>query len=79
MKRKISIAVSGIGNRALPKDKSKAFWSGWVDQIKKSNKYNLVAAHDISNKPLKRLVESKLLNSHQVYNNFNKRKSNCCY
>ena len=38
MKRKISIAISGIGNRALPKDKNKAFWSGWVDQIKKSNK-----------------------------------------
>ena len=40
MTKKISIAISGIGNRAMPKDKNKAFWSGWVDQIKKSSKYN---------------------------------------
>ena len=72
MKRKISIAISGIGNRALPKNKKKAFWSGWLTQINKSNKYNLVAVHDISNRQLKRVVNSKLLNSHQVYNNFDK-------
>ena len=76
MKKKISIAISGIGNRALPKDKNKAFWNGWVYQIKKSNKYNLVAAHDISNKQLKRLVEKKLLNSNQIYNDFNKMLKN---
>ena len=47
-----------------------------IDSFKKSSKYNLVAAHDISNKQLKRLVEKKLLNSHQVYNNFNKMLKN---
>ena len=76
MTKKISIAISGIGNRALPKDKNKAFWSGWVHQIKKSNKNNLVAAHDISNKQLKILVDRKLLTPSQIYNNFDKMLKN---
>ena len=61
--KKISIAISGIGNRALPKDIKKSFWTGWVQQLKKSKKYNLVAAHDVSTKKLKKLLNNKILKS----------------
>ena len=70
MKKKISIAISGIGNRTLPNNKKKNYWIGWLNQIKKSKKYNLVAAHDILDKQLKRLIDQKILNTTQVYKNF---------
>ena len=70
MKKKISIAISGVGNRTLPKNKKKSYWIGWLNQIKKSRKYNLVAAHDISDKKLKRLVDQKIFKTTQVYKNF---------
>ena len=74
--KKISIAVSGIGNRALPKDKKKTFWNGWIKQIKQSNKFNLISAHDVSVEKLKKLVDDKLLRPDQVYKSFEKMISN---
>ena len=52
MQKIISIAISGVGNRTLPKNQNKTNWIGWINQIRKSNKFNLVAAHDISMKSL---------------------------
>lgn len=33
---KINIAISGIGNRSLPKDPSNSNWLGWAHMIKQS-------------------------------------------
>jgi len=76
MQKIISIAISGVGNRALPKNQNKTNWIGWINQIKKSNKFNLVAAHDISMKPLNKLVEKKFLKPNKIYTNFNKMLEN---
>jgi len=70
--KKISIAISGIGNRALPKDERSAFWKGWIKQIKDSDKFNLISVHDTSTKKLKKLVKNKLLRKNKVYKNFEK-------
>ena len=72
MQKIISIAISGVGNRALPKNQNKTNWIGWINQIRKSNKFNLVAAHDISMKPLNKLVKKKFLKPNKIYTNFNK-------
>ena len=74
--KKISIAISGIGNRAFPKDIKKSSWTGWVQQLKKSKKYNLIAAHDISIKKLKKLLNYKILKPNQIYRSFDKMISN---
>jgi len=68
--KRLSIAVSGIGNRAFPNDKTKSFWKGWIHQIKNSEKYNLKAAHDVSKEKLKRLKKNKILKANQLYTNF---------
>ena len=70
--KKIPIAISGVGNRALPKDKRRTFWKGWIKQIKDSRKFNLISAHDVSTKKLKKLVDDKLLKQDQIYENFEK-------
>ena len=45
---KIKIVVTGIGNRSLPNQPESSNWDGWVEQIHKSNHFELVAVHDTS-------------------------------
>lgn len=59
--KKIRIAISGIGNRAFPKNPSNSNWLGWVGQILKSGNFELAAAHDISRDSLDRVAKSGLI------------------
>jgi len=43
---KLRIAITGLGNRALPKDPDSSNWDGWVKQIQNHPGYELIAAHD---------------------------------
>lgn len=63
----IRIVISGIGNRALPRETGSANWLGWVEQIKRSRNFKLVAAHDISKESLSRVVKRSYLKSREVY------------
>jgi predicted dehydrogenase len=42
----VKIVLSGIGNRALPKDPERSNWLGWVELIKRSPNFELAGAHD---------------------------------
>ncbi len=68
---KIRIVVSGVGNRALPKDPKNSNWSGWVDLMHHSGAFELVAAQDISPESLKRILERGYLKSSQLYTDLN--------
>lgn len=67
MKEKINIAISGVGNRALPKKPEFSNWLGWVDLIKRSEDFQLVAAHDVAADAIKRIVERGYLSSSQCF------------
>jgi len=67
MKKKLKIVISGIGNRALPKDPHTANWLGWVKLIKRSVNFQLVAAHDVSTDSLNRIIERGYLRPSQTY------------
>lgn len=67
MHKIIRIAISGIGNRALPKKPEKSNWLGWVELIKKSENFQLVAAHDVSEDSIKRIIDRGYLNPQQTY------------
>lgn len=67
MDKKIRIALSGIGNRALPRNAANSNWLGWVELIKRSEHFELVAAHDPSQDSLGRIVSGAYLKSPQVY------------
>lgn len=57
MEEKIRIAVSGVGNRALPKNPDQSNWLGWIDLISKTEGFEVVAIHDTSRESLKRVIE----------------------
>lgn len=67
MKEKIRIVVSGVGNRALPKDPVGSNWFGWINLISKSDEFDLVAAHDPLDESLKRVVERGYLDPRDTY------------
>ena len=67
MKKKLRIVISGIGNRALPKDPNNSNWLGWVEQIRRSEYFQLVAAHDVSEDSIKRIVVAGYLRHTQTY------------
>lgn len=72
MNEKINIVLSGVGNRALPKNIESSNWLGWVELIKKSGLFQLVAAHDVSSDALKRLVDRGYINPSQAYHDLDK-------
>lgn len=72
MKRPLKIAISGIGNRALPKDPHTSNWYGWAELISKSGDFRLVAAHDTDDNALKRIVERGYLKAGQAYHSLEK-------
>ncbi len=65
--KKLKIMISGIGNRALPKRPEGSNWLGWVELIRRSEQFELVAAHDISEDARKRIVERGYLAETQTY------------
>lgn len=65
--KKIRIAVSGIGNRSLPKNVVGSNWQGWVEQIRLSDKFELVAANDVSEEPRRRIIERGYLPKTAVF------------
>jgi predicted dehydrogenase len=67
MTRKLRIALSGIGNRALPKNPANSNWIGWIELIKNTGLFELVAAHDVSEDSKKRIVERGYLKAEQTY------------
>lgn len=67
MDKKIKIVLSGVGNRALPKVPETSNWIGWIELIRQSNQFELVAAHDPQESSLKRLLDRNILKSNQVY------------
>ena len=62
--------LSGIGNRSLPKKSDQSNWLGWVELIKKSSAFELVAAHDISQEGLTRIMERGYLKENQTFRDF---------
>lgn len=66
---KLKIMISGIGNRALPKKPEGSNWLGWLELIRRSEQFDLVAAHDISEDARKRIVERGYLTEAQTYGN----------
>lgn len=67
MGEKIRVVVSGVGNRALPKDPDRSNWLGWIDLISKSERFELAAAHDTAIESLKRVVERGYLDQKNTY------------
>jgi len=67
MSNKIKIAVSGVGNRSLPKDSQKTNWYGWVELIRRSERFELVGAHDVSEDSLKRIQNEGYLTQSQTF------------
>jgi len=72
MKEKVRILLSGVGNRALPKDPAKSNWMGWVEQILRSGDFTLAAAHDLQDTTLNRLLEKGILGEGEVFCDFDK-------
>lgn len=68
--KKIKIAISGIGNRTLPKKVEGSNWHGWAELIKRSDKFELVAAHDVSDEAIARLTGRGYLKPEQTYKDF---------
>ena len=79
MTKTIKMVVSGVGNRALPKDPDRSNWYGWIDLISKSEGFELVAAHDPSDESLKRVIDSGYLGHRDVYTDLTEMltNSNC--
>ncbi|KJU82085.1 Oxidoreductase family, NAD-binding Rossmann fold domain protein [Candidatus Magnetobacterium bavaricum] len=69
-KHVLKIAISGIGNRALPKNIKDTSWLGWVEQIKQHDGFTLVGVHDISTDSLSRIVNSGYLHQSCLYTDF---------
>jgi predicted dehydrogenase len=67
MKSKIDIVISGVGNRALPKNPEKSNWLGWLDLIRQSSHFRLAAAHDVSDESLHRLTSRGYLPPEHTY------------
>jgi len=67
MEKKLKIAVSGIGNRALPKSAEGSSWFGWIELINRSVFFELVAAHDPSEHAINRIVERGYLDSSNTF------------
>lgn len=76
MNKKIKIVLSGIGNRALPRIPETSNWLGWVELIRRSDEFELVAAHDPQEVSLKRLIDHNILRSNQVYQNLDEMLEN---
>jgi predicted dehydrogenase len=67
MQAPIKIVLSGIGNRALPKNPENSNWLGWVELIKRSPDFQLAAAHDVSAEALRRIIERGYLTPAQTF------------
>ncbi len=67
MRKKLRIVLSGIGNRALPKKPESSNWLGWVELIRRSEDFQLVAAHDVSDLAIKRIIDRDYLRPEQTY------------
>ncbi len=67
MEKRLAIVLSGIGNRALPKNPESSNWSGWVELLKSSDNFQLVAAHDVSEDSIGRIIERGYLSSVKTY------------
>ncbi len=76
MKKKLNIAVSGIGNRALPKGIQTSNWLGWVELIHRSDEFELVAAHDPSAESIQRMVERGYLKPEQNFTDLTRMLTN---
>lgn len=61
------IVLSGIGNRALPKNPETSNWSGWVELLERSERFKLVGAHDVSDLSIKRIIDRGYLRPEQTY------------
>ncbi len=67
MNGKIRVALTGIGNRALPKDPDRSNWFGWVDLIDKSGKYELVATHDPAQEARNRIISRGYIGEEKTF------------
>lgn len=65
MKKKIGLI--GLGNRPLPKNFKNSNWDGWVRNIIKSKKFDLICASDSDNDQLNRIKQFKNLNHINTY------------
>jgi predicted dehydrogenase len=67
MKKLIKIVLSGIGNRAVPKNPATSSWLGWVELISRSPRFQLVAAQDPDEVAIERLVSRGYLTADQTF------------
>ncbi len=65
MKKKIGLI--GVGNRPLPKNFKNSNWDGWVRNIIKSKKFDLICASDSDNDQLNRIKQFKNLSHINTY------------
>ena len=63
---KIKIAISGVGNRTLPKDVKSPMW-GWLEQVKCSEFFELVGVHDVAESALQRAVKRGYVAATQTF------------
>ena len=67
MKNLIRVVLSGIGNRAVPKNPETSNWFGWVELLRRSPKFQLVAAQDPDEGAIERLVSRGYLTADQTF------------
>jgi len=67
MSKKLKIILSGIGNRALPKKPQDSNWTGWVGLLSCSPEFELIAAHDVSEESIKRIIDAGYIKPEQAY------------
>lgn len=63
----IRVVVSGIGNRALPKDPERSNWLGWVELMRRSPEFEVVGAHDPADVSRCRMIERGVLPAEKVF------------
>ncbi len=68
--KKLKIILTGIGNRSLPKKIEQSNWLGWVELIKRSENFELVAAHDVSQEAIGRIIDRGYLKKEQTFLDF---------
>ncbi len=64
---KLRIALTGIGNRALPKNPEGSNFLGWAGQVARREDAELVAAHDPDEGARARMAERGLLPKEAIY------------
>jgi predicted dehydrogenase len=67
MKDRLRVLVCGVGNRAFPKDPAGSIFRGWVETVRQSPHFELVAAQDVTPENLNRLARAGVLPQERLF------------